>query len=308
MEVPMRRWMLLFAFLLFLTPAPAQKKEVAELQRDVAYLQEQVRTLQRAFDEKMGQVTTLAQQSLDAQKDVTKALTVMETRFNDRLNEQAKNVGAPIATLGTKVDQMGSEFQSVSVGMTDLLSRMNKLEQKLVDLNNAMLTLQAPPPAPGAGGPAGTPPGGTASAIPPVPAEKLYEDAYRDKISGKPELALKGFRDYLAYYGDTENAPKAQLWIGKIYFEQGDYKNAVDNFEAVITKYGDNLSIPEAMLGKGQALLQTDQRTAAADEFRRLALKYPKSSVATQACDELKKLTFACPQPARARRSTKSSK
>src|SRR5665213_2034486 len=41
-------------------------KEIMELQRDVALLQDQVRTLQSALDQKVAAVLTLTQQTLDS--------------------------------------------------------------------------------------------------------------------------------------------------------------------------------------------------------------------------------------------------
>lgn len=288
-----RRFLLLALFTIPFS-AFAQKKEILDMQRDVAMLQDQVRTLKSAFDEKMGQVTLLLQQSVDAQKDVGKAVTVLETRLNDKLGEQAKNVGVPVVALGSKVDQMSTDFQSVSAGMNDLVSRMGKLEQKLVDLSNAVRTMQSapPPPSPSAGLGTTAPAGSTGA--PTVSAERLYEDAYRDKISGKSDLALKGFTDYLTYYQSTDKAPNAQFWLGTIYYENGDVENALKHFDGVVTGYGENFKIPDAMLMKGRTLARMDRRNAAIESFRSLSAKYPKSDAAPKACIELKDLGVNC--------------
>lgn len=288
-----RRFLLLAVFALPFS-AFAQKKEILDMQRDVAMLQDQVRTLKSAFDEKMGQVTLLLQQSVDAQKDVSKAVTVLETRLNDKLTEQAKNVGAPVVALGSKVDQMTTEFQSVSAGMSDLVSRMGKLDQKLVDLSNAVRTMQAapPPPTPSGTGSTTAPAGGTGAPV--ASAEKLYEDAYRDKISGKSDLALKGFTDYLTYYQSTDKAPNAQFWLGTIYYENGNLDSALKHFDGVITEYGENFKIPDALLMKGRTLARMDRRNAAIESFRTLNAKYPKSDAAPKACSELKDLGVNC--------------
>lgn len=285
-----RRFLLLAVFAIPFS-AFAQKKEILDMQRDVAMLQDQVRTLKSAFDEKMGQVTLLLQQSVDAQKDVSKAVTVLETRLNDKLSEQAKTVGAPVVTLGAKVDQMSTEFQSVSTGMNDLVSRMGKLEQKLVDLSNAVRTMQSAPPPPGPSA-STAPAGGTGAPV--ASAEKLYEDAYRDKISGKSDLALKGFTDYLTYYQSTDKAPNAQFWLGTIYYENGDLDSALKHFDGVITEYGENFKIPDAMLMKGRTLTRMDRRNAAIESFLALNTKYPKSDAAPKACIELKDLGRSC--------------
>ena len=92
---------------------------------------------------------------------------------------------------------------------------------RLVDLNNTVRTIQAPPPPPGAT---------TGASIPAIPAATLYDNAVRDKISGRPEMALKGFIDYVQTYGDTDRAPDAQFNIGQIHYEQSDFESAAKDF------------------------------------------------------------------------------
>ena len=67
----MRRTGLLIAILV-LCPAfaPAANREMIELQRDVAQLQDQVRDLQRSFDEKLAALQVLVQQTLDSANEV----------------------------------------------------------------------------------------------------------------------------------------------------------------------------------------------------------------------------------------------
>ena len=48
---------------------------------------------------------------------------------------------APVATLGTKVDQMADDFASVATNVADLVRRMNALDSKLGDISSAIRTL-----------------------------------------------------------------------------------------------------------------------------------------------------------------------
>src|SRR5882724_10314389 len=162
---------------LFLVPtfAPGASREIVELQRDVATLQDQVRALSSSSAEKMTAITVLLQQTLDAANNTNKAVAVLESRLNTQLDKQTQTVGPPIAVLGAKVDQMSNDFGSMRDAMTDIVSRMGRLELKLVDLNNALKTMQAPPPPPpSAGGATG------ASGGPPPSADTMFTDAQRD--------------------------------------------------------------------------------------------------------------------------------
>ncbi|MSV27994.1 MAG: outer membrane protein assembly factor BamD [Bryobacterales bacterium] len=276
----------------------APSKEIVELQRDVALIQDQLRTLQRAFDEKLAALTVLTQQSLDAANKANTGVAVLDGGVRDRLREHEKIVVAPVAGVGAKVDQMAGEFSGVKESMTDLLSRMSKLQQQVVDLSSAVKTMQAPPaPPPAIVAPAGAAP--TAAAVPPIPAATLYQNAMKDKSGGKTDLALQEFKDYITYYSNTELAPNAQFHIGDIYYGNGDYENALQNFDLVLEKFNENNKTDDARFMKGKALLKMDERNKGVAEFRQLIRDSPRSDLATKACAEIKRLGLSCAAPAK---------
>jgi TolA-binding protein len=284
----MRFRLFLSAFLIIPVAAfSAPQREIVELGRDVANLREEVRALQTSMAEKMGALTALVQQSIDANANASKAAAAgLESRIADQMQKQQ----APVAVMGTKVDQMSGEFQSLRESLQDLSSRLGKVDQKLVDLKNQLTTIPPPP------GPTG------ASAAPAIPAGNLFETAVRDQMTGKPDLALKEFSDYVQMYGDTENAPEAQYKIGQIHWEQNDLANAVKDFDAVLEKYPESTKTAEAMFMKGQALAKMGRPTDAQKEYKTLLAKYPHNELAPKACTKLKELGYNCPAPAAASR------
>jgi TolA-binding protein len=284
----MRLRLCVSGLLLVPTLALGASREIVELQRDVATLQDQVRALSSSTAEKLTALTVLVQQTLDAANNANKAVAVLESRVNDRLDKQSASVGQPVAVVGAKVDQLSNDFQSMRDALNDVVSRMGKLELKLVDLNNTVRTIQAPPPAPA---PLGT---NGASGPPVIPADTLFSDAQRDKMSGKAELALKEFNDFVQLYGDTPRAAEAQFYIGQIHYEQNDWPNALKDFDTVLERYSDSAKTPDAMLMKGRTLVKMDKRTDGAKEFRALLSKYPRHSLAATACSELKALGYQC--------------
>jgi TolA-binding protein len=299
----------LFIAVMMLYPAlaPAANKDMIELQRDVAQLQDQVRELQRSFDERFAALQVLVQQTLDASNKSNNALD------NASRNQQglAERLGAPIAGLNSKVDGMGNDVAGMRESVNDLTARMGKIEQQLTDLNNVVKALQAPsapPPAPVAGGmpPAmGSPGPGDASAAgaPPVKATTLYENALRDKQGGKADLALGEFQDYIRFYNDTEAAPNAQYYIGEIHYSQAQFDAAIQDFDKVLEAYPNNNKTADAHYMKGKTLFQLGQRNAAAKEFMAVVTDFPHSDVAPQARAQLKVLGVNPPGAPRRRAS-----
>ena len=284
-------------------------KETIELQRDVAQLQDQVRTLQRALDEKVAALQTLSQQVLDATNRTDRNLAVMQSRFGDTIKQQQDAVGAPLANVGVKLDQMSEDFRAVREAVLDMNSRLGKLDAKIADLQNAITTIKNPPAAPpstdsGASG-GGAPLVGTPASSPPpagMQADTTYTNAYRDYMGGQADLALKEFGDFLRYFPNTALAGNAQFYIGMIYLGKKDYDNSIQAFDAVLERYPDNSKTPTAHYEKGKALLALNKRDAAAREFRDVMSHYPDSDVAPKAKDELRNLGLASSPPAKKRR------
>ncbi len=285
----------------FLALAPfaiGANKDIQELQRDVAMLQDQIRTMQRTFDEKSASMQTMLQQTLDAVNRTNTAVAVMQSRFNDAVKEQQAGIVAPVTNVGQKLDQMSEDFRAVRESVLDMNTRMGKLDAKMADMQNMISTIQRPaaPPPPAAQG--FTSPGGSAPITAEVPsgppvgmqAETTYTSAYRDYLGGKNDLAMQEFTDYLKYFSKTQFAPNAQFYIGEIYFRKQDYDNALKAFDAVLEHYSDNNKTPDAHYMKGMSLMQSGKNDSAAREFRDVYTRYPDADVAAKAKARLKDL------------------
>ncbi len=286
-------------FLLLASPVVlfGQKKEYVELQRDIALLQDQVRTLQRSVDEKMAALTILVQQALDSVNKVNTTVAVLDSTVRDRMKEQATNLSAPVAGISSKVDQMSSEFQAVRASIEDMNSRLGKIERQMVDLSNTVKVIQAPAAPPPGGNAAGSPPPG-------VSAESLYANAMRGKDSGSYDMALQDFGDYLRYFGNTDTAPNAQFYIGEINFRKGNLDAALQAFDMVLEKYPQNNKTLDAMYMKGQTLVKMGERTKGAAEYQELIRTSPGSELAAKARAQLKAMGLSAGTPAR-RKKTK---
>src|ERR1700733_12783266 len=192
--------------ILFLALSPfafGASKEIMELQRDVALLQDQVRTLQSALDQKVATIQALTQQTLDSVNRTNTAVAVMENRFNETMKQQQQSLTLPVANVGQKLDQMSEDFRAVRESVLDMNTRLGKLDAKMADLQNLINTVRAPAAAPP---PLGTAPGGdpnsspspgpgfgSAAAGPPagLQAGTLYTSAYSDESAGKYDIAFQ---------------------------------------------------------------------------------------------------------------------
>jgi tol-pal system protein YbgF len=278
-------------------PVFGQKKEIAEMQRDILLMQDQIRSLQRSQDEKLAALQVLIQQTLETSNKANTAVAVLESSMKDRFKEQERTIAVPITSVGTKVDTMATDFVSVREAVADLSSRVGKLQNQLTDMSNAVKTLSMPrpdppPPAGGASTTAGGPPQG-------VSAESLYNAAMRDRSAGNADLAILQFEDYLKWFPNTDIAPNAQYYIGEIKYLRGDMDGALKEFDKLLEAFPDNAKTSDAMLLKGRALVKSGFKAEARQEFNALIKKFPSHENAAKARIELAALSAPARAPAR---------
>jgi len=304
-----RKTILAFAVLL---PAAAfgQKKEMVELQRDLANLSGDVKALQQRVDEKNGEMHALIDQVLQQTKQTNGSMASMESKVKEQ-------VSAPLATMNSRMDQMANEFQALRESNSDLSSRIAKIQAQLDDIANTIKIMQAPPAPPPQTTPGATPgtapgtaPGGAAAASTPpagMTARSLYDSAQRDRSGGQLDLALQEYQQYLQYYGNTELAPNAQFYIGQIHYDRNEFPAALEAFDTVLERYSENNKTPDAMYMKGMTLLRSGQRNQAATEFLNVIEQYPNTEVADKAKAQRKALGLSVPgaTPASSRKKHK---
>ena len=285
--------------------APAASKEILDLQRDVAQLQDQVRQLQKSQDQQLAALTVLVQQTVDASQKAYTAVAVIQSNMQQSLRDMESKVVAPVVGLTTRMDSVSSDLHAVQQAVSDLNASVQKIQAQLTDLTNAVKVMQTPaPPPPGT---TSTDAGGGAAAQPETPtmsATDLYQAAQRDYLSGKPDLALREFNQYLKWYGNTDFAANAQFYIGFIHYSQNDFETAASDFDMVLEKYTDNPKTPDAIYYKGMSLVRLPgQKTSAKEEFLEVIRRFPKSDQAKLACNQLKELGVQCPVPGAPARS-----
>lgn len=290
----------LLALVTLLLPggAFAASKEMQEMQRDIAQLQDQVRSLQSSFDQKLAAIQTLLQQALDAGQKANTSVAVLSSTMNQTLDRELNSKLAPIASLAAKVDNTNNDVSEVRNQVADLNSSINKVLQKLGDMNEAMKVLQAPAPPPPGGASTG---GGVNPLQSPsqIPAETLFNNALKDYAGGKYDLAVSEFSDFIKFYPDNPNAANAQLNIGEAHSAQGKYELAAQDFDAVIERYPANDQVtPNAYFDKGMALKATGRKTEAIATFRALIAKYPRKDQASQAKEQLRAMGVSLTAPA----------
>lgn len=268
-------------------PASAVAKEIIQLQRDVALLQQQVRDLQQSVDRNNAVLKTLLEQSLDAVNRMTQTVTGME-----------QSVQEAQANTNSRVDSLAVQVQSLRDTVDELTARLGQMSQQLAETQSVLQSVDArlAPGSPGvvAEGPPASSPGASSPSAPtttaPPSADALYAAALRDFTSGKYDLARQQFEDYLTYYARTQLAGNAQYYIGETFYQQRDFRRAIGEYEKVVANYPNSYKIAAAHLKKGYALLELNQRSEGVRMLRTVLEKFPRSDEAKLARSRLQRL------------------
>ena len=267
--------------LLLPRPAVAVAKEIVQLQRDVALLQQQVRDLHASVERNNAALQTLLEQSVDAVNRMDTTVTALE-----------KSVQQAQGTTNTRVDALATQVQSLRDSVDEMAARLGRMAQQLSETQSVLQSVDArlAPPAPAGPGTGTTPPATAPAPQPPPSAKALYDNALRDFTSGKYDLAWQQFSDYLKFYARSELAGNAQFYLGEIRYRQEDYRGAIEEYDKVLASYPASFKVAAAQFKKGYALLELNDRDAAVQVLKALIDKYPRTEEARLARERLQRL------------------
>ena len=260
----------LAALLLTATPAFCVSKEILQLQTQVQVLQEQMTSMQRSFDERMGVMRNLVEQNTDTMNKLAASIDKLQTSLQKQNTDGA-----------SRVDQFSGQIQSLNDSIDELKARMAKVSKQLEDLQVGQQTVaaqaaqvaqaqqqqqQAPPP------------------------DVLYNNGLRDYNANKIDLATQEFNDYLKFYPSTDLAGNASFYLAEIEFKAGNYAQAAKDYDKVIENFPSGNKVAAAHLKKGYSFAELGQKDAAVAELQTLIQRFPRAPEAAQAKEKLAQL------------------
>lgn len=262
-------------------PAHAVSKEIIELQTQVQQLLDMVQRLQSTLDTKMGIMQNLAQQTADQANQMNASVKALE----QKLNQQNEATGA-------KLDTVSGQVQSLNDSVDELKSRMSKLDKSIQELQ---AQLQNQPPATNGGQTPGANPApatnttggqqGGQGAAPPL--KETFQAGLRDFNAARYSLASGEFQDVVHYYPTDDMAGSAEFYLGEIAYQQQNFQEAVNQYNAVLEGFSGNKNAPAAQLHKGMALLALNKRDAGIRELKSLVQRHPQTPEAQKARTKL---------------------
>ncbi len=278
----MKRIIQLFSIFLLLAVAPSAqagtKEELMRLQSDVLALQNQIRIIEKTFNDQADGIKSLVAQLNDQVGKSNLLLNKISTAL------EGQDAGAKSA------DQtLLQEIRNLSGKLDDNSTRLSALAQQVADMKvqSQPLTQRAYQSI------------GTQGGNPAVSPDTIYNQAYTDLVQGHLDLAIEGFSAFIRNFPDNDKADDAQYNIGEAYYNQGLMPQAVAAFTRVLNDYPAGDKVTSALFKRGKAEMSMGEKDNAVEDFKTVIRKYPESPEANLAKSELDNLGVRLEKPAK---------
>ena len=196
----------------------------------------------------------------------------------------------------------------LQTSVTELLERIDVLNDRIARLEEAGVVRDSgAPPSPESAPEARTTPATTPQvsrpsaplvAAPPqgaLASAKIADD-YRKAIMsygrGAYSEARQGFQGVLDADPTGDLADNALFWIGETYFAARDYTNALRYYTRVTTDFADQNKAPDALYKTALVHEKTSDLTLARKTLQQVIERYPYSTSASMAKQELQRIRF----------------
>jgi len=263
----------IFGTALLTAPAWGASKEILQLQTQVQVMQEQMTSMQRSFDERMGIMRSMVEQNTDAVSKIAPLLDKLQTAIQKQNTDGA-----------TRVDQFSGQIQSLNDSIDELKARLGKVSKQLDDLQASQQTLSVQTAQ------AAQVAQATQQQQSAPPPDVLYNNGLRDYNAGKTDLATQEFNDYLKFYPNTDLAGNASFYLAEIEFKAGNYAQAAKDYDKVLENFPSGNKVAAAHLKKGYSYAELGQKDAAIAELQTLIQRFPRAPEAAQAKEKLQQL------------------
>jgi tol-pal system protein YbgF len=281
-------------------PTGAVSKEIIQLQEDVSQLLQGQQAMRSTIDANNASMRTLVQQSQDSVNALNQQMATLQ-----------KNVQEATANSTSRIDTMSTQTQGISDNLQDVQARVGKVAAQINDMQSTLQSIDgrlaggispsgvpaggapnggagAPPSAGGAGAP--TFGGGGPASLPGVSSDNLYQNALRDFTTGKYDLARQEFGDYVLHFPSTDLASNAQFYLGEISYAQGDFKDAITQYNLVLANYPQSYKLAAALLKKGFAELELGMKATGTKDLREVERRFPSSDETRRAQAKLREV------------------
>jgi TolA-binding protein len=234
---------------------------------DIRLLQDELRA-SRA-QQAMGDTSIL--RADDARRAQIAALSAKIDRLNDSLRVLTGRVASFQGTAN-------SEFDAIGQQMVQMQALLGQTTRNLQDTRAQLAAIREQGGLPAAGTPPTASPDTSQRAAAGLPgASTLFLTAKEQLDNGAFGTARRGFEQLLEAYPNSDQAPRAMLYIGDAYKGEGNSAAADSVYQLIPTRYPKSPEAATGLYRHGRMLWDANKRSEARVVLNRLMRDYPNS-------------------------------
>jgi len=205
------------------------------------------------------------------------AATATTSRNQIELANQIEQLKADVAKVRGQIEVLTYELEATQKRQKDFYI---DLDNRLRKLETAAAAAEARPAA-----------ASQADAAPADPAAEMrdYETALTLFKSAKYKDALAAFLGFIKSYGNSGLLANAHYWAASAHFQLREYPKAAEMFAKVPASWPSDARAADAMLGQANSQQEAGDLKGARKTLEQLVDKYPASTAAQTARQQLKK-------------------
>jgi tol-pal system protein YbgF len=230
----------------------------------------------------------------------------VETRLQ-RIESMLERQGLADLYLGLQelrqeVQRLRGEVEEQSHQIKGLKQRQRDLyldiDRRLKRLEGGAASGQPPsgdvPGAATAGNPPPVVASGHGAVVPTAPVSDDEQTAYKTAFNylkeGRYKQAVDGFRGFLKKFPDSGYSVNAQYWLGEAFYVNGNFKEAIVEFQKVLVTYPNNPKVADTLLKIGYCHYEMKDNKRARETFAELQRRFPGSTAARLADNRLQRM------------------
>ncbi|MCG7755946.1 MAG: tol-pal system protein YbgF [Nitrosomonas sp.] len=278
-------------------------------------------------DEAREQISALRKQVKEMEARIAKMEEALNSQALLELYSKVETLEQELGKLNGQIEMLGNDNALLQKRQRDfyidLDNRLRQIEQQSpqkrspsshLELNKGTASSAAAPSSPSPSEQAAASPVDADTAIPESPSSEVADasvtqdsgavaakeltppgttesGAYKAASdlfkNGEYANAIAQFESFLENYPQSNLAPGAAYWIGNARYALRDYQLAIDAQRKLISKYPASNKVPDALLNIASSQLEMGDSKASKQTLENLLAKYPQSDAARKAKQRL---------------------
>lgn len=210
------------------------------------------------------------------------------SRLEQQVNGIAQmNLPQQIADLQQQVQRLNGQLEELTHQL-DVQSRTQQHVEALPPAPPPAQPSYATPPSSGQIVPTVTP---NNNSVPNPPTDAAAYQAALNLLTNKQYAqAMVGFQNYIREHPNGQFVANAHYWLGEIFFQQRNLRQAELEFNLVIKQFASSNKVPDAKLRLAVLHAQQGKTAQAIQELKNVSQSYPGSGAAQLAEIQLQQL------------------